>query len=935
MGIFNFFPWLRRNFPSTVTTMNQSSNFNVERITIDTFMLDGNCIYHPCAQKVFGYGDVEPKNVSLPRNISLLRTTNVNNTTPPPPPQLSQHELEQKCFNLICSTIDHLIKVVRPRKRFIMSSDGTAPLAKQFQQRCRRFKSGKENTDEQRTKFDSNCLTPGTEFMDKLSNYLHEFFSKKCKSTHPHDVVYNNLTIIYSNEKVSGEGEAKCLAKGTLILKWDGSVQTVENICVGDYVIGDDGKSRLVTELVNGESEMYEIDQGDGTKYTVNKNHILSLYVMDHKKLKWSNKRQVWIMNWYNTKKNRYKSLSVNPDTYYKCYKHTYKSDVIVMTKDEYYEISKLEAKKDALKFLNRIPDDPVVNISVQTYLKLPQMTRKKLYGYKSSCIQWEKKEVEINPYTMGKMLSDVCNSPTNHIPLDYIINDENTRLEVLAGLIDNTSGVYFIFNKNLIKINKCACERHLVKDIEYVSRTLGLNVRVSTKISKRKNICVNSLCDKYICITIYGNILKIPIRTNKHGQLKSTYKSTYNGEYVVNKIPIKSITSIGVGDYYGFNTDGNHRFVLGDFTSTHNCMDFVRYNDTKHDSWCVYSADADLIMLALATHEKQFYVLRENIYQKYNKEYFIVNIGELRVDLLATVVPVERAKGMSERNCCKIINDFVLLCFFVGNDFLPHIPTIEIKDGGIDIILKLYQDFGEYITLYDKYNNIYIKKDNFVKLLDTISSREEYMLNQRVNSDNYSKCFPFPCLDNNTKWNENKSEKIVDFKGFRKQYYKEKFNIDVDVDDIKIKNVVFEYLEGIQWVLSYYNHGVSNWNWKYPHQYAPFLIDIKNYISKYRQPIYGVTAPNEPFMQLLSVLPPTSKSLIPTNLQIIFTTLCYMYPTEFVVDTDGKRYEYEGVINIPFIDDKKLQEEFNKFIDLCSTDEKKRNIQGGLLIYK
>ena len=549
MGIFNFFPWLKNTYPSCVETIPKDSLF---RYPVDNFMIDGNCIYHPCTQKVYGS-----------TGGTLLRSH--------PPPDLDQ--LEQKCFEYICDTIDSLIKFVRPRKRFVMSSDGTAPLAKQVQQRCRRLKSSKEVSTEQRNVFDSNCMTPGTVFMERLSKYIKNYFENKCNT--PQDSVYRNLTIVFTDDTVPGEGEAKLL---------------------------------------------------------------------------------------------------------------------------------------------------------------------------------------------------------------EYI------RLH----------------------------------------------------------------------------------RRNKRKQ-----------------------------------------------------------------SWCIYSADADLIMLALASQEERFYLLRDNIYQSVGPEYFSVNIKELRSDLVATVVDIENISDLTSTQEYTVMNDFIVMCFLAGNDFLPSIPTIDIRDGAISLMLKLYRKNNCTLTHYDGNNNVLIDWDGLYTFIGVLAAHEQSMINRRVNSVNYHRCYPLPPLVANTVEDNTKTNLVVDLEGFREGYYLSKFGIEV-ADTTSIQSVVHSFLEGMQWVITYYCNGLSDWGWKYPHHYAPFLKDIRDYIHCYTQPLPSPSEPNEPFVQLLSVLPPASKMLLPSPLRYIYEKYPYMYPDDIKVDLEGKRYEYEGVILTPFIDTKHLKMEVRKSINRCTEQEKKRNlISGNITMYR
>lgn len=74
-------------------------------------------------------------------------------------------------------------------------------------------------------------------------------------------------------------GVGKCLAKGTKILMYDGTFKKVEDIIVGDIIMGDDSKPRTILSLARGKEMMYDIIPSKGEKYTVNESHILSLKV--------------------------------------------------------------------------------------------------------------------------------------------------------------------------------------------------------------------------------------------------------------------------------------------------------------------------------------------------------------------------------------------------------------------------------------------------------------------------------------------------------------------------------------------------------------------------------------------------------------------------------------------------------------------------------
>ncbi|ESK84121.1 5 -3 exoribonuclease [Moniliophthora roreri MCA 2997] len=126
---------------------------------------------------------------------------------------------EEQIFTSIFAYVDHLFGKIRPKKLFFMAVDGVAPRAKMNQQRSRRFRTAKE-AREVREKaeakgeklpdekaFDSNCITPGTSFMAKLSEQLRYFVNKKITE----DSNWRNVEVVLSGHEVPGEGEHKIM----------------------------------------------------------------------------------------------------------------------------------------------------------------------------------------------------------------------------------------------------------------------------------------------------------------------------------------------------------------------------------------------------------------------------------------------------------------------------------------------------------------------------------------------------------------------------------------------------------------------------------------------------------------------------------------------------------------------------------------------------
>jgi 5'-3' exoribonuclease 1 len=117
---------------------------------------------------------------------------------------------EEQMFIQIFRYIEHLFSMIKPKQFFFTAIDGVAPRAKMNQQRARRFREkvireGREMPKEEA--FDSNCITPGTEFMAKLSLQLRYFVNKKISE----DVDWQGVEIALSGHEVPGEGEHKIM----------------------------------------------------------------------------------------------------------------------------------------------------------------------------------------------------------------------------------------------------------------------------------------------------------------------------------------------------------------------------------------------------------------------------------------------------------------------------------------------------------------------------------------------------------------------------------------------------------------------------------------------------------------------------------------------------------------------------------------------------
>lgn len=297
----------------------------------------------------------------------------------------------------------------------------------------------------------------------------------------------------------------KCLARDTPVLMYDGSIKMVQDVVVGDVLMGDDSLPRNVLSTCTGQEMMYEVNPSKGTPYTVNKSHILSLVC--HRKCALGNKGDI-------------------------------------------------------------------VDISVEDYLALPKSyhgTSSPLFGFRVG-VEFEAQEVPLDPYEFGIWLTNGrCDSfpmilqllqvlPCKHVPCFYKCNTRQVRLELLAGIIDHVG----ILRKSKTEFGyEVTIPDHvLMDDILYIARSLGFAAYKTT---------VEHRGDTYYRTLIHGaNIHEIPviIESNIIHDNEKPQAGTKNVLHV--RITLKELA---VDDYFGFEIDGNRRFLLGDFTVTHNTV--------------------------------------------------------------------------------------------------------------------------------------------------------------------------------------------------------------------------------------------------------------------------------------------------------------------------------------------------------------------------
>lgn len=493
-----------------------------------------------------------------------------------------------------------------------------------------------------------------------------------------------------------------------------------------------------------------------------------------------------------------------------------------------------------------------------------------------------------------------------------------------------------------------------------------------------------------------------------------------------------------------------------------HKIMEYIRLakaqpNYNQNVRHCLYGLDADLIMLGLLSHDPHFALLREEVNFGPSKKkkgglesqnFFLLHLSLFR-EYLDMEFQDLRSTLPFTYSLERVIDDFILLNIFVGNDFLPHLPGLHIHEGALGRLFAIYKSVlpkaGGYINEDGKLHTprlamilsqlsqfeqehfeeefadaswykgkqemskkakaaakasassgmttsqriMFEKVKAFVNSRQSTSdtSAQEVFLGSTANPsdrsflqglsrdlglevsfDEYDPEEDAPAIsisasrvldasgeeeeskraiqrvlakydhaktvegqedesDEEGEMNQRMKDKIVQWK---KTYYREKMSLDYNSEH-DMNTLAFRYIEGLQWVLHYYYDGVASWGWFYDYHYAPMISDLNNVESMAFE--FQLGKPFRPFDQLMGVLPSLSSQHIPEAYRDLMTdpasSIIDFYPLDFMADLNGKKQDWEAVVKIPFIDEKRLLDALDRRYNKLSPDEKSRNTFG------
>jgi 5'-3' exonuclease len=350
-----------------------------------------------------------------------------------------------------------------------------------------------------------------------------------------------------------------------------------------------------------------------------------------------------------------------------------------------------------------------------------------------------------------------------------------------------------------------------------------------------------------------------------------------------------------------------------------HKIFQFIRDTPEDHsgtyDTTVIYGLDADLIMLSI-----NHLPVCPSIYLFRETPEFIKSIDNslepnetylLDIPLLSSTVNASMNGGNQHLRTY----DYIFLCFFLGNDFLPHFPALNIRTGGIDKLLNAYKFvLGGTNEILTDGRTIYWK--NVRKLIAHLGDlEEEYIkteMKQRDRREKMSKNAPietdeqkFQKFESIPTYEREIEKYINPFKdGWQRRYYKSL--LQMDDDEERCSAVSINYLEGLEWTMKYYTTGCVEWRWCYQHNYPPLLKDLLKYIPFFERTFVKTTPPNpvNELVQLCYVTPRHSLRMLPSFLyDALLEKKGELYPEDCEFVWSYCKYFWESHCQLPHID--------------------------------
>jgi len=419
-----------------------------------------------------------------------------------------------------------------------------------------------------------------------------------------------------------------CHAIDSMIMMFDGTKKKVQDIVVGDQLMGDDSSPRNVMKLIRNRGKMCDIIPIKGDSYKVNEDHILCLKATTIGSNVWRAKENRWKVMWHEKDENGYpkpksKAFAIKYEG-----KQQYKKGVIYYdSKEDAYKAGELFRLENLKNNLNIIKNGDVIEIPVKEWLKIKSSVGERNYfGYRMP-INYRGKMVSLDPYMLGYWLGDGHSDAAAITTMDSEVVEYFDKETSYMGLVrrdyakkDNkaityhyTSGTAFggrdrnsfmnALHKYNVRNNKHIPHEYKCNNKEVRMGVLAGLIDSDGHYNEKCNqyeitLKIEELIDDIIDVArslgfaAYKSEVKKMCTNAKNGPVEGTYYQTCIVGDGIEDIPVKiprkqareriknkDVTKYGIkikeldeDDYYGFTLDGNHRYLAADHSTHHNC---------------------------------------------------------------------------------------------------------------------------------------------------------------------------------------------------------------------------------------------------------------------------------------------------------------------------------------------------------------------------
>ncbi|CDR94375.1 5'-3' exonuclease, putative [Babesia bigemina] len=369
-----------------------------------------------------------------------------------------------------------------------------------------------------------------------------------------------------------------------------------------------------------------------------------------------------------------------------------------------------------------------------------------------------------------------------------------------------------------------------------------------------------------------------------------------------------------------------------------------------RKETHLVYGLDADLMMLSMALKIPNIKVLREEgkyaphvVAKKKGEPFFATDTGIVHlhkwdfIDLKQAnfeVVSIRTLRKRMYERCLRhlikkfrasnfaflnrpeapyrITDDFVLLSFLAGNDFLPRLPTVDFANDSFSEMIETYysllQRWKGFLT-----DGLKIHVPRLQSLFKALTKNEQRWFKEKALIEEV--------------------EQYSNPKLYADYYHREKCQVDGKAE---IRRMCVDYLKGLFWILSYYHHDCPSWDWSYRYHYSPLVSDLAD-VTKV-DVTFNKGGPITPLEHLLAISPPNGNELLPPSYRKLAKEdgeLRQYFPTEFDINEDGRTNEWEHVVKLPFVNTHKLVKAAQKVNPGLKYSSLYKNKKGHIYVYQ